>query len=186
MPNPSKAKGDAMEREIVAVLIAMAPDLCVERAERMLGAGRRDDIGDLRVFDDVTVQVKAYKDLIVAIRLASEGAVEQQARAGTSFAVGMSPIPRASKASGAVRWLAAAIEWPAPEVGERASTESFTNASSVKAVAWLADRTGDLPIDERVAEIVRPDKPALWVGPVQAWLRDYRRAIAVGAAVQAA
>ena len=41
MANPSKEKGDKAEREMVALLVAATPDLCVEKPDRMLGAGRQ-------------------------------------------------------------------------------------------------------------------------------------------------
>src|SRR6478735_12765266 len=58
VPNTNKRKGDRAEREAVAVLCELAPDLVVARPQRLLGAGRREDTGDLWVFPGVTVQVK--------------------------------------------------------------------------------------------------------------------------------
>jgi hypothetical protein len=149
----------------------------MEKSMRMLGAGRKDDIGDVRVFEDTTMQVKAYKNVAQGLRLGAIGAVDQQRRADQEFASGFLPIPRAPvDQPDKVRWLASAIVWPIPEVGERSTTETFHAASTAKAVAWLRDPKGDIPIDERVAEIVMDGKPTLLVGPIQAWLRDYRLA----------
>jgi hypothetical protein len=177
MANSSKAKGDKAEREIVALLVAATPDLCVEKPERMLGAGRRDDIGDLRVYPDATMQVKAYKVVSEGLRAGAAGALDQQMRAGQPFAVGFTPIPRAPVGDWSkVRWLAAAYDWPVPTVGERPTTETFQAASLAKAIAWLRDPAGDVPIAERVVELVRTGMPTMWVGSVQSWVADYRLA----------
>lgn len=177
MAHPSKEKGDKAEREVVALLTTFTPDLCVERAERMLGAGRRDDIGDLRVYPDATMQVKAYKNLAKGLREGAAGALDQQMRSGQQFAVGFTPIPRAPVGDWTkVRWLAAAYDWPEPDVGLRSSTETFQSASLAKAVAWLRDRDLDIPIAERVVELERSGMPTLWVAPIQAWVADYRSA----------
>lgn len=177
MANKSKEKGDKAEREMVALLSQFTPDLCVENPDRMLGAGRRDDIGDLRVYPDVTMQVKAYKNLANGLREGAAGALDQQMRSGQPFAVGFTPIPRAPVGNWSkVRWLAAAYDWPDPEVGFRSSTETFQSASLAKAVAWLRDPSVDIPIDERVVELERTGMPTLWVGSVQSWVADYRSA----------
>lgn len=177
MANSSKDKGDKAEREMVALLVAATPDLCVEKPERMLGAGRRDDIGDLRVYPDVTMQVKAYKVVSEGLRAGAAGALDQQMRSGQEFAVGFTPIPRAPVGDWSkVRWLAAAYDWPVPTVGERLTTETFQAASLAKAIAWLRDPAGDVPIPERVVELVRTGMPTMWVGSVQSWVADYRLA----------
>lgn len=182
MANPSKAKGDAMERECVQTLIQLAPDLCCEDPMRMLGAGRKDDIGDLRVFDGVTMQVKAYKNVPKGCRLAAMGAEEQRLRARHAFGVGLVPVPRALKnRPDRVRWLAVSLDWPDPLVGQLATTETFQAASFAKALAWLTDKDGDIPIDERVVELVMTGKPTLWIGPLQAWLSDYRMSLTAAA-----
>lgn len=175
MAHPSKAKGDKAERECVEALVMLAPDLCCELPMRMLGAGRKDDIGDIRVLDDTTMQVKAYKNVAAGVRLAANGAMVQQVRAGLTFSVGLVPVPRAPIANpNRVRWLASAIEWPDPLVGERSTTETFQTASFKKALAWIVDPKVDIPFDERVVELVMAGKPTLWVGPLQAWIADYR------------
>lgn len=93
MANSSKRKGDQAEREAVAVLRGLAPDLVVGRPQRLLGAGRREDTGDLWVFPGVTVQMKYRADPLHALRPAADGATVQAARAGSGFAVGLVPLP---------------------------------------------------------------------------------------------
>lgn len=181
MANPSKAKGDAAERECVAALAQLAPDLLCENPWRMLGAGRKDDIGDLRVMDGVTMQVKAYKNVPTGCRLAAMGAEEQRLRARHAFGVGLVPVPRALKSRpDRVRWLASTLDWPDPYVGALSTTETFRAASFAKAIAWLTDKDGDISIEDRVVELVMEGKPTLWIGPVQAWLADFRESIASG------
>lgn len=84
MANAAKRKGDAAELEIARLLA----DLTGWPVERKLGAGRKEDTGDLYGVPDTTIQVKNYPaDLIRSIR---EGVVElevQHANAGTTFAV---------------------------------------------------------------------------------------------------
>ena len=105
MANSNKRRGDRAEREALAVVCRLAPDLVVARPQRLLGAGRREDTGDLWVLPGVTAQVKHRADPAQAIRLAADGAAAQARRAGSEFAVGLVPIPRARV--GAVRVLRA-------------------------------------------------------------------------------
>jgi len=84
--NPSKAKGDNAEREVCRIL----HDLTGFPAERKLGAGRREDTGDVFGIPDCTVQVKNYpSDVMRAIRETLNELPQQQANAGTTFAVGL-------------------------------------------------------------------------------------------------
>ena len=93
MANSNKSKGDRAEREALEVICGLAPDLVVTRPQRLLGAGRREDTGDLWVLPGVTVQVKHRADPAHAIRLAAVGAAVQASRAGCAFALGLVPIP---------------------------------------------------------------------------------------------
>ena len=62
MTNPSKAKGDRAELEVQALL---RDELGVGR--RALGAGRKDDIGDITGVRDTCVQVTNTQDLSGAV-----------------------------------------------------------------------------------------------------------------------
>ncbi len=126
MANSNKRKGDRAEREAVAAVCRLAPDLVVARPQRLLGAGRREDTGDLWVLPGVTVQVKHRADPAHAIRLAADGAAVQARRAGAAFAVGLVPVPRARV--GAVRWVACGASWPGPPPEGLAVFHSVTAA----------------------------------------------------------
>lgn len=81
MTNPQKAKGDAAEREVAALL----SDLLGLPVRRKLGAGRKDDIGDLDGIPDTVVQVVNRRDLWAALRLKPPACEQQQANAGATF-----------------------------------------------------------------------------------------------------
>ena len=81
MPNPQKAKGDAAEREVAALL----SDLLGFTVRRKLGAGRKDDTGDLDGIPDTVVQVVNRRDLWAAMRLKPPASEKQQANAGAPF-----------------------------------------------------------------------------------------------------
>lgn len=166
--NRSKDKGDRAEREAVVVLKSSAPDLALPEARRKLGAGRRDDVGDLDVFDDVTIQVKSLQSVSDALREAVQGAEVQSARARTRLHVGVVPIPRARRNS--VRWLAITREWPA-ELPDDLPTFSIT----VRAVDWLRRVDPDSPPDERVLRLSRAGDVA-YLGTISAWTTALRRA----------
>lgn len=83
MTTASKRKGDRCELELAHQL----HDLTGWPVRRKLGAGRRDDTGDLHGLPDCVAQVKAYADIARAIR---EGLTEletQHHHAGTTHAV---------------------------------------------------------------------------------------------------
>jgi hypothetical protein len=82
--NAAKARGDAAEREVASQLSLL---LGVE-IRRKLGAGRRDDIGDLDGLDGWVGQV-AYRpgDILRALIDKPAQCELQQARAGTPFGV---------------------------------------------------------------------------------------------------
>lgn len=82
MANPQKRKGDSAELEVQAIL----QDLLGVPARRMLGAGRKDDIGDITGVPDVTIQVANWKDVGQAVRHKPVECEEQRERADTTFA----------------------------------------------------------------------------------------------------
>ena len=179
MAHPSKRKGDKAELEAVRMLCLFAPDLVMEKANRMLGAGRKDDVGDLRVFEDVAIQVKAYANVSNGLRQATNGAIVQGERAGSRFAIGMVPIPRAPRDNPlAVRWLACCFEWPHPEDLDALSVGRW--GATEKAVEWLrlkptASRPDVLAVDQRLALIERKGQGPMFIATVQTWLAAYRK-----------
>ncbi len=64
MANSSKRKGDKAELEVQGLL----RDLLGVSARRALGAGRKDDIGDITGVDDTVIQVVNWKDVAKAVR----------------------------------------------------------------------------------------------------------------------
>lgn len=174
MANASKAKGDRAEREAVEYLCASVPDLVVPNAMRMLGAGRSDDVGDLRVFADVAVQVRNYKldSIGAAVRSSAVDAVAQAANGLLPHGLGLVPFPRAR--AGTVRWIATWITPPAPLGCEPVEFKTIG-----KALAWVRDDVGPygyLPRgrDERVAALTGPGQP-VFMAPAEAWLAAYLR-----------
>jgi hypothetical protein len=80
--NPQKRRGDRAEREVAAILSDELGVTC----RRELGAGRRDDCGDIRL-DNTCIQVKNYRSLDEATSKAHMDALErQQANADAEFA----------------------------------------------------------------------------------------------------
>lgn len=166
--NAAKQKGDRGEREAVEVLKELAPDLVLANAMRKLGAGRKEDTGDLHVFSDVTIQVKCMARLGEAIRDAASGARIQSERAGTEFHVGMAPIPRARRSG--VHWLCAATHWPSTP---RDEMPWFTDVT--KAVEYIRfDKSSGLEPQDRVALVERKGRETLFIGPVTAWIDALR------------
>ena len=62
--NSSKRKGDKAEREVQAIL----RDELGVHARRALGAGRKDDVGDVHGVPETVVQVVSWKDVARAVR----------------------------------------------------------------------------------------------------------------------
>jgi hypothetical protein len=83
MTNPQKAKGDQAEREIAALINSLTG----WPVRRRLGAGRRDDTGDLDNIPDTTASVKNYADIGRGIREALHDLEQQRLNAGTTHAV---------------------------------------------------------------------------------------------------
>jgi hypothetical protein len=167
--NASKNKGDQAEREAAMVLNALAADLMAGAARRKLGAGRRDDIGDLDAFVDVTIQVKAYADPVRALREAVNGAKEQANRSGTRWNVGMSPLPRARRDG--VRWICSTDVWPsAPNV----HLPSFGRTSRALEYIKSANVVIETPPRQRVALVEVKGTPTMFIGSIDAWVDALR------------
>ena len=167
MSNPSKNKGDQAEREAVAYFQEMCPDLLVWNAQRLLGAGRKEDIGDLLIFPDVAVQVKAFKpsSLSAALYQAADGATVQAARARHRHALGIVLVPRARKV-GAVRWVASVHRWPV-ESAHEVHTNSLSALNAVVAAGLNSALT---------TRVQRKGTESIIIGSLQSWVRSYRLA----------
>ena len=81
MTHPSKRKGDSAELEVQAIFRDE-----IGSGRRALGAGRKDDIGDITGIPDLTVQVANYKDVAQAVRHKPVECETQRIRGGTAFA----------------------------------------------------------------------------------------------------
>ncbi len=81
MTSPSKRKGDAAEREVERLL----QDELGVPARRKLGAGRKDDMGDIDGIPDTVIQCVAYKDIARAIREKLPEVEQQRQRAGATY-----------------------------------------------------------------------------------------------------
>lgn len=171
MANPSKAKGDRAERDAVKYLLETVPDLCMPKSMRKLGAGRAEDTGDLYVFADVAVQVRAYKitSIGAAVRSSALDSVVQAGHGDLDFALGMVPYPRARP--GTVKWLACTTPeaWPVP-----LTVEPVEFGLISKALAWVRDDTGQVARPDRVALLKSGSAAPVLVAPIEAWLDAYR------------
>lgn len=110
--NSSKRKGDKAELEVQGIL----RDLLGVRARRALGAGRKDDIGDIIGVPDTCIQVVSYTDIVRAIREKLPQSETQRERANALFAatfvrrygggyiVVLTPEQWAAYAREAIRW----------------------------------------------------------------------------------
>jgi hypothetical protein len=83
--NRQKAKGDRAELEAAALLT----DLLGYPVRRKLGAGRKDDTGDLHGIPDLVVQVASWADTARAAREKPVAAAAQAVNAGTVHAATM-------------------------------------------------------------------------------------------------
>lgn len=79
--NSAKRKGDRAELEVQGLL----RDHLGVPARRQLGAGRKDDIGDIHGVPATVISVANYTDIARAIRDKLAECVTQQARAGALF-----------------------------------------------------------------------------------------------------
>lgn len=169
MGNSSKDKGDRNERAAVVELVAKAGDLTLPNAQRKLGAGRREDTGDLHVFPDVAVQVRAKADLGDALRTAAVDSVVQAGHGGMAYALGMVPVPQARQ--GTVRWLACCLSWPG---GAPGADEIAVFAQPTRAVAHLRREDLGVPRVRRIVQLARANAGPVFVAPIEAWLAAYR------------
>lgn len=176
MANSAKNKGDRNELAAVRYLIETAPELVsVKKPERKLGAGRREDVGDLHVYADTAIQVRALADMGKAVRSSAADALIQAGHGDMAFALGMVPVPRARKEQ--VTWLAcvAVDHWPVP-------VEPVAEFGSIgKALAWVREDTGPhgfrpWPREERIGLLSGQGTPAL-IAPMAAWLSAYATAL---------
>lgn len=76
----------------------MLADILGVPARRKLGAGRKDDTGDIDGLADTVVQVANYTDVTRALRIKPQACEAQQHNAGAAFGVTALRMPRG-------RWL---------------------------------------------------------------------------------
>lgn len=166
MANRSKAKGDKAELDATEHFNAVCPDLVVARPKRMLGAGRKEDVGDLWVFEDVAVQVKAYAPAALSAALydAARTSVDQAANGEKTFALGMVKLHNARPPK-QERWLATVVEWPEP----------VDDPVIFKAATAAADWAKLAVTGSQVARVERGGTDAIYVAPMRVWLDAYRR-----------
>jgi hypothetical protein len=82
MTNSAKNKGDRAEREVEALLRDL---LDLPNVRRALGAGRKDDVGDIHGIPNTVIQVAAWNDILAAIRSKLVGCQDQQKNANAKF-----------------------------------------------------------------------------------------------------
>lgn len=173
MANPSKKKGDQGERDAVVALIQRTPHLLHQdrKPMRALGAGRKDDEGDLRVVPGASIQVKFWSNLARACREAADGAVRQAKNAQNPYAVGMVPIPRASTAVGDLRWLAVGYTWPGGiDQWEPVPTFGVTQTAVKHLQTGFGGR---VPLRLRMVRVRARGTKTMYVAPIEAWLDCY-------------
>lgn len=81
MTNPAKRKGDRAELELQRLIF----DLLGWRARRKLGAGRKDDTGDIDGVPNTVIQCANWRDIVTAIRVKPRECELQQERDGALF-----------------------------------------------------------------------------------------------------
>lgn len=174
MVNKSKDKGDRYERAFAKHVIGDYPELIsYPTPMRYLGAGRKEDVGDMHLFSDAAMQVKAVAQLGTALRAAARGSVVQARHAHAPFAVGIVPIQGARTPK--PKWMACTAigHWP----GDRRSpVAEFAMVS--KLVSWISADEAPYgfrawPRTERLA-LLTGGEESLLVAPLEAWIEDYR------------
>lgn len=169
MANPQKQKGDKAERDAVADITALVPDLVRAKPERYLGAGRKDDVGDVRVLDDVAIQVKHFKDPATAVAEASSGAAKQRGHKELSegfdvpFHLGMVRFPNARP--GTVKWVAVGLDYPDIDPEETPVIAPFYNVA-IKLVRLNPTKVFFVPASGR--------SPGVYLTSLEHWLALYR------------
>ena len=83
MTNPSHAKGARAEREIAAILSDQLGIDC----KRLLGAGRKADVGDLHALGPWVGQVADWQNALRAVREKPIACEQQQINAAATFGV---------------------------------------------------------------------------------------------------
>lgn len=149
MANAQKRKGDQAERDYLAHFTTVYPHLARPDAMRHLGAGRRDDVGDVRVMYGVACQVKHWSNVSAAIFDAVRGVRRQRFNGGDLLGVGIVKVPRARPPRPV--WIACALEdeWPAP-----VSDSAPLFRQSGRLLTWLAT-TEDPPAVARARSAAR-------------------------------
>jgi hypothetical protein len=82
MANPSKRKGDRAELEVQALL----RDCLGVPARRKLGAGRKDDMGDIDGVPNTVIQIANLSRVSEGVREKPLEAEKQRVKAGVPFA----------------------------------------------------------------------------------------------------
>jgi len=82
MPSSGKRKGDRAELEVQALL----RDHLGVQARRELGAGRKDDMGDISGVPYTTIQVVNWRDVTAAVRAKPNEVERQRLNAHMPFA----------------------------------------------------------------------------------------------------
>lgn len=124
-----------------------------------------EDIGDLQVLPDTTIQVKAYKQAGLSAGLygAAAGAAVQSLRARSTYQLGMVLVPRAR--AGQVRWVAAVRTWPTADV----VAEPHSNALAAFRAVTAAGLNAPL-----VTVVSRKGIEPIYISSVNTWLEAYR------------
>lgn len=179
MANTSKDKGDRFERAFSKHVIDTYPELIsVKTPMRHLGAGRKEDVGDMHLFSDTAMQVKAVAQPGSALRSAASGAIIQAGHARAPFAVGVVPVFNARV--GRVKWLATVQPdaWPgATPTGPTVNVTEFAMVS--KLMTWVSIDEPPYgfrawPRTERIAILGGGDTTPILVAPLEAWMEAYR------------
>lgn len=194
MANPHKQKGDRAERAYVAHALEDHPGITRADAMRYLGAGRKDDVGDVRVYPGVSVQVKHWNNVTAALIEGAQAARRQRHNGNEPYGVAMVKVPQARPPRPV--WLASALldEWPLPVpdeapifrrssrmLGWLAATSDTPAVARARATATTKRARAQLPPEPqpdpalRVALLVVGDKTYA-VSPEDAWIRSYRAA----------
>ena len=163
MGNARKRQGDKAELAAILYLAGLAPEHTVERPRRVLGAGRRDDEGDILVFMPGAYEIGQTLDAI--------GAAQQAVNAERRYHLGLSKRHAARTDS----WVASAASWPVsldlagiPVIGQTARAVSIVT-SSVE------------PTTDRIVLVRRQGVPALYVAHPDAWITAWRTAVSAPA-----
>ena len=82
MANPNKRRGDRAELEVQAML----QDHLGVPARRALGAGRKDDMGDITGVPDTCISVVNWQNVAAAVREKPAECEVQRERKGCTFA----------------------------------------------------------------------------------------------------